>query len=57
MQFELGRAGARYGKRSFSRAIAMLKKTMEKNGWTLEQAVSFFDLPISEKDTYAAVLN
>ena len=37
--------------------IAMLKKAMEKNGWTLEQAMSFFDLPISEKDTYAAVLN
>ena len=35
----------------------MLKKTMEKNVWTLEQAVSFFDLPISERDTYAAVLN
>ncbi len=37
--------------------IAMLKKAMEKNDWTLEQAMSFFDLPISEKDTYAAVLN
>ena len=37
--------------------IAMLKKAMEKNGWTLEQAMSFFDLPISEKDTYADVLN
>lgn len=32
----------------FQGAIARLKKAMEKNGWTLEQAVSFFDLPISE---------
>lgn len=35
----------------------MLKKAMEKNSWTLEQAMSFFDIPISEKDTYASVLN
>ena len=36
--------------------IRMLKKAMDKNKWTLEEAMNFFELPMSEKDVYAAAM-